>query len=88
MSKIELLFTIFISWLIISLTTYYIGYIRLIKQYKKNKRVNETLDDYLSNKDRHDTLILFAAFPIVIPFYGVIVFFEYINKRIRNHFNV
>ena len=88
MSNIELLFIIFISWLIISLTTYYIGYIRLIKQYKKNKRVNETLDDYLSNEDRHDTLILFSSFPIAIPCYGVVVFFGYINKRIRNHFNV
>ena len=88
MTILEQLFAVLGGWLIIGLTIYYIGYIHLIKQYKKNKRFNETFDDYLSNKDRHDFLILFAIFPIVPICYGVVVFFEYINKRIRNHFNV
>jgi hypothetical protein len=88
MSIPEQLFATFGGWIIIGLTIYYIGYIHLIKQYKKNKRFNETFNDYLSNKDRHDTLILFAIFPPLPICYGVVVFFEYINKRIRNHFNV
>lgn len=88
MSILEQLFTILGSWIIIGLTAYYTSYIYFIKQYKKNKRLNETFDNYMSKEDRHDTLILFSICPIAIPCYGVVMLFEYINKRIRNYFNV